>query len=251
MDHSNLRVVHRPRRYNLVRNIVGQGCSLPPLDWPECGTDTGNTALRLNQLTSHLTQPASPASTGSTLPSQLNHPGLWATDVKGPNGAPSALRFEAEDPIKIYKKGTQVTQRAPQDGHLQAPNTEQDTSHRVIRLYLKNTYTIQLTDVSVSVIKVDMPELMEVGLPHRLSLPDHINPVGYLEIELADYQENPSATNFCLNTLNSAFVRPCLLRTLDTSVEYTFFASAAESISAAIKVKIWIEEGRLRYRASY
>lgn len=129
-------------------------------------------------------------------------------------------------------------------------NPVEKTSTRIIKLRIKNRSEKELTNLRIVRTKADGPKDMErIPAPENLRIPAKLNPQDYLEFDLAGFREEPPSGKLGLHIGDEPLFSSLLfLFDSKTTVKYSFFATAAESLSAEITVEIWVEDGKLHYK---
>jgi hypothetical protein len=168
-----------------------------------------------------------------------------------PPGVPEGIKFSVYESIEYYRKGSTVYENRIEDAKslndVFVPSPD-DVKMRVVTLRVANDLPIGLSGLSIQIVNVEGPIGNDYIPPGKIITADHLNPKDFRDFSVAEHQESPPSDRMCLATADSTMYYPCGLWPATTAATYTFYATAAESLSATIKVKVWVEDYTLHYK---
>lgn len=124
------------------------------------------------------------------------------------------------------------------------------TVTRVLKLRAMNVSEKPLTSFRLVMDAAEGPKEWEkIESPKTIRLPPAMNPQDYVEFPIASYTESPKSNQLGLLVGDDPlFVGLINVFSASTAVEYSFFATSAESLRATIKVTIWVKDGTLLHK---
>jgi hypothetical protein len=161
---------------------------------------------------------------------------------------PQGILLSIDERTEYKRKGSTVYMMRGREIEIKdwfQPNPDDSTYHQII-LRVTNELPKGLSNITLMLTKADGPIGLEyVENPRKISVDEHLNPQDFRDIVIAGYQENPPSNRLCLEIASGY---PCGLWSAKTKVEYTFVATASESLRAIVKVKIWVENNKLLFQ---